>query len=283
MQKTDKYTFALISGDKRMIHVAENLLKCGHKIKAYGLNLCESNQVETYNTTVDAIHGAQFVILPFPVLKFGLDLECLSEYCENENVRLVFGGIVPEIYFRKNEVYDYGKDEKLLMKNAILTARGAYGYLLNRLCKHDSLECKILVCGYGRIGKHLCEMLLNSGYCVTVAARRISSCREAEKNGLNSVLIDDNNLSKTLNNTDIIVNTVPHMIFNKEILSSISQNPLYIELASFPGGIDQKQAEKMKMKIVALPGIPGKEYPQEAGDCIFESIASALYDRGIEL
>ena len=67
--------------------------------------------------------------------------------------------------------YDYAKDEALLLQNAELTAEAALALLLEQL-PGSLAGSRILLCGFGRIGKLLARKLKALGADVTVSARK---------------------------------------------------------------------------------------------------------------
>lgn len=70
--------------------------------------------------------------------------------------------------------YDYAKDEALLLQNAELTAEAALALLLERL-PGPLAGSRILLCGFGRIGKLLARKLKALGADVTVSARKVQA------------------------------------------------------------------------------------------------------------
>ena len=61
----------------------------------------------------------------------------------------------------------------------------------------------------------------------------------------------------------------------------MANKPLYIEIASAPGGIDLPAARDKGIKTIIAPSIPGKYSPKTAGKYIFETVCDILSERGI--
>ena len=75
---------------------------------------------------------------------------------------------------RKIRLVDYFADDALAALNAIPTCEGAIGILLSRR-ERVLWNSRVLVVGFGRIGKLLAQRLAGFGALVTVAARRLPS------------------------------------------------------------------------------------------------------------
>ena len=117
----------------------------------------------------------------------------------------------------------------------------------------------ILILGFGRIGKVLSKKLQGLSAHITCAARKQEDFAWINAYGYNSINI--NEMGKELEQFDIIFNTVPHLILTKEKLKYLNKKCLLIELASNPGGIDRKEAENYKIKVVEALALPGKVAP----------------------
>ena len=59
--------------------------------------------------------------------------------------------------FKKYHYYDLAKDEKFLLGNAKITAECAIKLAKEEFNKTTFKDFKILICGFGRIGKYLTE------------------------------------------------------------------------------------------------------------------------------
>ena len=70
------------------------------------------------------------------------------------------------------------------------------------------------------------------------------------------------------------------MIFTEDILRKFSDDTLFIDLASKPGGIDITSAQELGRKVIWALGLPGKTSPVTAGEIIAETIDNMLTERG---
>ena len=69
----------------------------------------------------------------------------------------------------------------------------------------------------------------------------------------------------------------------EKLLKSVNGSPLYIEIASSPGGIDIKAARDAGVEIVLAPSLPGRYAPVSAGKYVFETISEILSERRIKI
>ena len=88
-------------------------------------------------------------------------------------------------------------------------------------------------------------------------------------------------LSDAANECDVIFNTVPSIIFTENVLNRLKNKPIYIEIASSPGGIDLSAARDVGIETVFAPSIPGKYAPINAGKYIYETVINILSERRI--
>lgn len=225
------------SEDKRMAYARDYLIKNGYII-----------------TDVD---NADYVLLPIPAK---------PEHFKGLDGKKVFYG------FGNFPGYDYNKDEAFLISNAYLTAEGAVA-LYKENSERALLGADILIAGYGRIGKALHKLLNAYGSNVTVCARSNSSRTQAGHNKAEAITLLD--LAKG-SNYDAIFNTVPQLIFSKSEIDAISPDTLFIELASFPGGIDKLYAKAKRVKLIDGRQLPVRYSPKTAGDLVAKTVLSMI-------
>lgn len=96
--------------------------------------------------------------------------------------------------------------------------------------------CNALVLGYGRIGRVLSKILDAFGAKVSVCARRYESLAWIHAMGLNEMNMCT--LADNISGFDVIFNTVPSIILDKQLLRRVNKKALIIDLASKPGGVD---------------------------------------------
>lgn len=179
----------------------------------------------------------------------------------DDALRSIFGGF---------KIYDYMENEALSLKNAIPSAEGAVQIALEEHPR--TLNCSdILITGMGRIGTSLTEILKGFGANITVAVRNAKGAANARIHGVKSVCTKN-----IQGGYDIVFNTVPDMIFDREMLCRFDKKTLFIDLASKPGGIDFAAAIELGMKVIWALGLPGKTAPITSGEIIAETITEIL-------
>lgn len=267
--------FLVIGGDLRIVKLV-NMLSDKNVIYTYGLEKTEEidnkeNIINCKKIDEEVLQKNNVIIGPTPFSKDGLNI--FAPYSNSEiNIKdvigkckekqLIAGSIKEDILQIAKEnniqVTDIIKNEKLAILNSISTAEGAIEVAMQETDTiiHGS---NILILGFGRIGKALSKKLQGLSAHVTCAARKQEDMAWINAYGYNSINI--NEMGKELEQFDIIFNTVPHLILTKEKLKYLNKKCLLIELASKPGGIDRKEAEKNNIKIVEALALPGKVAP----------------------
>lgn len=175
---------------------------------------------------------------------------------------------------RKIRLWDYSEDEIFQLENAFYTAEGA----LARLIENTAISaghCSILVAGYGRIGKALATLLSDSFWNLCIYARRAESRAEIGAKGISTI-----SSVSDLGKYDVIINTVPHSIFNEASLKSIKAEALIMDLSASPGYVDKALCQKLGKRLMYLPGIPLWSAPQSAGTSAAKAVER--FAEGIE-
>jgi dipicolinate synthase subunit A len=83
-------------------------------------------------------------------------------------------------------------------------------------------------------------------------------------------------LHEVMRNSDIIFNTVPSLILDREVLKYANPDLLIIDLAAQPGGTDFEAANAYGLKAILAPGLPGKVAPLAAGKILADVIPRLL-------
>ena len=171
------------------------------------------------------------------------------------------------------EIIDIMKREELAVLNTIATAEGTIQIAIENTntILHGS-NCLIL--GFGRIGKVLARKLVGLSVNVTCAARKDDDIAWIQAYGYKSLNI--NELGEELNQYDIIINTVPHIILNEKRLEYVRNDALLIDLASNPGGIDKKSVKDKKLKFIWALSLPGKVAPITSAEFIKNTIYNII-------
>ena len=284
-------SFSIIGGDLRTIKLAKMLANEGNKIYTYGLEKAEelkdnSNIIFTEKISKAIPKDVEVVIGPIPFTSNGVNINApfgekeisireMIHYLEGKI--LIAGSISPEIYDMANDEYieiiDIMKREELAVLNTISTAEGAIEIAISNTNKiiHGS---EVLILGFGRIGKVLARKMAGLSAKVTCAARKDEDLAWIRAYGHKETNI--NALGENLSQYDIILNTVPHLVLNKERLQYVKKDALLIDLASNPGGIDKKEARELNLKLVWALALPGKVAPVTTAEFIKDTIYNIL-------
>ena len=271
----------MIGGDLRIVRLAELYSKEGNKVYTYGLeeyfNNNKNNNVIICSNEKEAVDKSEIIVSGVPISKDGIHIS--APYSKKEinlddvkkllnNKVFVAGNIPTEFYNESIKNIDLLKIEELTILNAIPTAEGTIKIIIEQM-EQTIHESKILICGYGRIGKILCKRLSSFGANIYCAARRDSDLAWIREAGYFPVRYSE--IKKYAAAIDVVINTVPVTIL-KEELKSFKNDVLIIDVASNPGGIDKEKAKDLKLKVITALGIPGKEMPISAASYIKEII-----------
>ncbi len=290
-----KYIFTILGGDRRQAVIAQRLLSLGHTVRVFSLDApSDILGAELYLSPDKAMMGCDFIILPLPCSRDNiflntfsansdtrLELSDIARAASKNEKTLIFGGIIPESMVEICEklgvsLFDYYKVEELQMKNALPSAEGALMIAMENTEKNIE-GSRALVCGYGRIGRILAQKLKALGASVTVAARRDEVLCEVAMSGFSAISTKDcKAMSEAVGGCDVIFNTSPSIILTRQIIENTISKPIYIEIASAPGGIDIPAARECGIQMIFAPSLPGKYAPASAGEYIFETIYDSL-------
>ncbi len=294
VMNNDKIKIAVIGGDLRQLVVARELARDGFEVALYGFDSTVydcGDAVKCFRMS-DALNESGIIILPVPfstdncrinspLTKKEIRLEEL--FSQLDGKQLIFAGLCNTVLeeYAGNKgalLIDYMKCEELNVLNAVPTAEGAIEVALREMPK-TLHSCKILITGYGRIGKLLASMLRGMGNDVTVSARSSEAIAWIRAMGYKYIHIDS--LKHNVCDYDVIFNTVPYMLFSPSVLKEAQKGTLIVDLASKPGGVDADYAEKCGVNVVWALSLPGKCSPVTAGEIIKETIFDIMKKRGV--
>ena len=272
--------FAVFGGDGRTVRLVRLLREDGHDVRTFALDKALSGGSKT---AFDAADGADCAIFPLPCAKNGaLNAPFSSSAYDIADIlsvitpgTLVCAGMadayVPLCGALGLKLCDYFKSDYLTVMNASLTAEGAIGLIL-RESTRSVLGSKILVCGYGRIGRLLSHKLHALGAQVAVAARRDEALAYIRAEGQSPI---DLRHSADFTDFDFVVNTIPQTIFHTPELRQFG-GAVLIELASPPYGFDLQDAEQLGKNIIIASGLPGACSPESAAEIIRDTLYAII-------
>lgn len=244
--------------DKRNIALAALLKEHGKQVEEFSWD----KQIEKNSTCIFS-----------PSKKFS------TEMAENllNDIVLYAGALSSEVVSilnNKNIIYhNLMLDEVFTIKNANLTCEGVLALILEHSDK-SIYENNILILGGGRITKAMAVLLNRLGVKFAIVSFNKLKFPEyylySPKCYFGYLFVED------LNNFDIIVNTIPANIINKEVLAKIAPNTIFIETAS----VNCLNKEKVtNFNYIEAPGLPQKYSAKTAGKLMFENILGEnIYD-----
>ena len=272
--------FALVGGDERSALLAAMLTNDGHRVRTYALEKAKLDS-ET-GCLQGCVYGADCVILPVPTEKSGFfNCPLSDEELSMQDLpgalwpqQLVLGGnLSREFCIRAQKenlfVKDFMKQPSFVVGNAVLTAEGALQCLIEA-GKSSLWQEKVLVLGWGRIGKLLALRLLALGSKVYVAARNGESVAMARAIGCEAFSLDE--LEENIGEMKYIVNTIPARVIGESALCCVDPQTILLELASQPGGFDRNMAENIGVNVRFAPGLPGKCSPYAAAKLMYQAV-----------
>ncbi len=291
---------SMLGGDMRQLYAAKKLSEIYGDPLVWGIcpPMGDESGFKICGGIENALSDADAVVLPLPSSTDGRTLNC-PRLAEGESPTLsmlldlaptgcrIVGGRIPEKFKtlageRELEVFDYFDSETFQIKNAYITAEAALSIAMNGLgrCLRGA---KVCVTGFGRIAKHVVALLLSLGAEVTVAARKESDLAFAESLGCRGVKIREGKdwqipLKKGY---DVIYNTVPYWLFERDFLEGVSRATFIIDLASAPGGVDIRAARELKANVSWATSLPGKYAPESAGEIIAQCVSGYLEEAGL--
>lgn len=277
-------TLGIIGGDKRFLFTANSFLDDGFNIKLFGFSKLNADDYDICNS-IKEIKNCDVLVFPVPPVKDGMvnapfaknPIAFNKELAESLMGKKVFLPMKEKVIslcrdFENINCKDYFKREDFTLLNAYITAEGALQVLLNSF-EGSVLDSKILICGFGRIGKCLAKILKDLNAQVYVSARKAEDFAKITINGYKPVHTES---IKEVKGFDVVFNTVPSLIFTKEVLQNTHKNTLFIDLASLPGGIDKSAAREYDIDVIHALALPGITAPKKAGEIIKDTIVKML-------
>ncbi len=271
-------TISVLGGDKRQLFCAKALCDYGFNVLISGFDLLESYGSLKLVDLDTAVYNADAFLLPITGVK-GDTIPCYFSDKEIKldrklksvlNIKPVFMGRASSL--KGVESYDLLSRGDYCELNAEATAEGALCVAIKSY-ERTILGSKILVIGYGRIGRNLSLILKSVNAEVTVATRSSEKAARIRAEGNKSVMTPE---LKSISGYDIVFNTADSIVIGKSILENSINDTLIIDLASYPGGVDFEAAEKLGFTAITALGLPGQFSPMTAGRITADTVISII-------
>lgn len=287
-----QYNYAVIGGDLRQVYLATELATLQNQVICHALT---KTQKEHFDTTflvsslslVDTIRLAHCIICPIPFSKDGIHL---NQNVLEESPRLdtildilkpgqsFFAGCIPENFETAAKekgvfVYDLMKNNTLAIYNTIATAEGAICEAIQK-SPQNLHHSKCAVLGYGRCGRTITNYLKGMFCNVSVFSKDATELALADTIADYAVSLDE--FEEYACKFDFVFNTIPAKILTYKILTNMKSSVTIIDIASAPGGVDYKAAQKLSINASLCPGLPGKYSPYSCAKSIINVIKNNL-------
>lgn len=253
---------AVVGNDKKQLTVASTLREFGYET----VNIADNNIPE--NT------GA--VVLPVPSSKDDINIcgtDCSADYIKSTSDKgiPVFGNL------KFHNTVDVTGLDDFAFKNAVPTAEAA---IMLAIMNTDFTlwKSKILITGFGRIGKILFDRLKNFGADISLTARNDKDLSIISTYGIEPLKTGE--LEKYISEFDVIFNTVEYPVFTNSVISKAKTNAVFIELASGNRGFEKSAKENPNIKFISALGLPGKYSYITAGKIYAETVNNILQEKG---
>lgn len=288
-----KDRYLVLGGDLRNVKLAGMLADDGNKVYSFGQErsdeVLDDGRIEKCSSLKQALEKSQVIIAPVPFsgnseninTPFSDEKIMIDELLKNNKGKIfISGSIKDDIKKRLDENYmqvvDIMKRDDLAILNTIATAEGTIEVAIKNTDKILQ-GSRVLVLGFGRVGKIVANKFSKLSAIVTCAARKVSDLAWIKAYGYNSLNIND--MLYDLNEFDIIINTVPQTIIKERELKHMDSEVLLIDLASTPGGIDGKMATSMGLKFIWALALPGRIAPSSSAKFIKDTVYNILEER----
>lgn len=288
-QKT--YRFSIIGGDMRNVKLSELLSEDGHEVHTFALDntgkisqRC-SDLREAFALSDIAVGPMPFTsgdgtYLNAPFHPEKIEIAKIADVIRESGFGgLLIGGRIPLALSGVGAVSaDLLQRDDLAVLNSVPTAEGALQIAMEEL-PYTIRGLRTVVCGMGRVGSTLARLMQRVGADVTVAARSSRDFAICEAEGLKSCTYS--HLRRILPEALLVYNTVPALIFDRELLDCMNREALLIDLASMPGGTDFEYAAKRRIRTIHALSLPGKVAPVGAAQIIQKVIYNILHEKNM--
>lgn len=279
-------SFIFIGGDSRSIYAAEKL---GQRYSCTAFGITEGEKLPE--------NLSDYAVLPLPASTDGVHINCpllksapppefdILEKTVKKGGTVFTSKEFPalrEICLKNGfSLVNYFEREELAVKNAVPTAEGALEIAIREL-PVTLFGAEVLITGFGRIAKLLVKYFSALGAKVSAAARKYGDLAWIEAYEAKPVNFNTAGEFETaIKKADIIINTVPAVIFDKKRLTLIKNGALFIELASVLSAEDEGLAADRGIKLIWARSLPGKIAPITAGHIIADTIGNIIAERSV--
>lgn len=281
---------AIIGGDARQLEVIRKLTELDAKLSLVGFEQLDHAFTGASKEKINELDFSSLDAIILPVAGTTPD-GYVDTIFSNEKIKLleemvmktpehctIFSGIT-NAYLNKiiektkrRHTLLFSRDD-VAIYNSIPTVEGTIMMAIQHtdITIHGS---NVTVLGLGRVGMSVARTFHLLGSKVKVGARRPEHIARITEMGLTPFHLDE--ITQWVSDTDILINTVPHLIVTATVIAKMPVQTLIIDLASKPGGTDFRYAEKRGVKALLAPSLPGIVAPKTAGSILANVLSHLL-------
>jgi len=283
---------AVIGGDARQLEIIRKLTELDAKISLIGFEQLDHAFTGAVKEKLEEVDFTNIDAIILPVTGANLEGQVETIF-SNEKVILsedilsktpehciIYSGISnPYLNHivkqsKRTLVQLFSRDD-VAIYNSIPTVEGTIMMAIQHtdFTIHGS---NITVLGLGRCGMSTARAFHALGAKVKVGARKSEHLARITEMGVTPFHLDD--IEKAVAGTDILINTIPHLIVNAAVIAKLPSHTLIIDIASKPGGTDFRYAEKRGIKALLAPSLPGIVAPKTAGQILANVLSQLLQE-----
>jgi dipicolinate synthase subunit A len=280
---------AVLGGDGRELEIARQAVLAGAEVRACGqpVGAVARAGASSAASMPEAVRNADVVICPIPLpapdgslfapqsaAKLVPDLDSLRGM--RRGGVFITGRASAQMREAARaldlRLHEYEGDEELMLRRAPAIAEGA----IRLAIEHTDVTLHrnpCMIVGFGKIAPTIASMLRGLGACVTVAARNPVQLAKAWAMGCETVPVSG--LAEHAPRMAVIFSTVPARVFTREVLERLGRDPVLIDLAAPPGGVDQEAAREFGVRLIWARGLGGRA-PRTVGQSQWSGIARII-------
>ncbi|WP_379967347.1 dipicolinic acid synthetase subunit A [Ectobacillus sp. sgz5001026] len=281
---------AVIGGDARQLEVIRKLIELDAKVSLVGFDQLDHGFTGATKEQIDELQFSRLDAVILPVAGTN-DMGQIETIFSNEKVVLtkehisktpphftIYSGI-SNAYLHdiatvcnRSLIKLFERDD-VAIYNSIPTVEGTIMMVIQHT-DYTIHGSKVAVLGFGRTGMSVARAFQALGAKVKAGARRSEHLARITEMSFDPFHLKD--LHEIVEDIDIVINTVPHLIVTNSVIARMPTNTLIIDLASKPGGTDFRYAEKRGIKAILAPGLPGIVAPKTAGKILANVLTGLL-------
>ncbi len=275
----------VMGGDIRYLYLIEKLREYDFDIDVLGYEKASYSMLNVNKITLEELNINNYDFIFLPVSSIDNEGNIKADFSDkkinlsNVNFNLkdnayIITGIKTKFMEDlniKNIIY-FMEDDDIAIYNSVATAEGVIMKIIENT-NYTIYGSNILVLGYGRCGETIARYLKSLGAKVSVLVRDNTKYAKAEINGY--IPYKMNELVKYLGEVNVVINTIPSLIFDKEKIDLLDSNTYLLDIASI-NGFDMEYALKNGIRVEKFMSIPAIIAPASAAPIIFNKIKEVI-------